>query len=111
METFVNDTPRITIDTNIDLSGYSTLLIKYKKPDGTTGCWTATICPTDNNCMYYDIALGELDQEGHWLVQGIAKDVGVQLTGRWCKFNVHEALAPTCTTAAPTTVPPTTAAP
>jgi len=109
MDTFVNDTPRLTVDANIDISGYATLQIRYKKPDGTTGCWDATLCPTDDECMYYDPAIGDLDQEGEWLIQGVALDAGVRLTGRWCSFEVYDPLAMYCTTVAPTTAVPTTA--
>lgn len=111
METFVNDTIKLTVNTNIDISGYATLQIRYRKPGGTTGCWAATICPTDNECMYYDLAIGDLDQVGQWLIQGIALDAGARLTGRWCSFYVHDSLVEFCTTIAPTTVAPTTAAP
>ena len=105
METFVNDTIQFTIDTNIDVSGYDTLSIKYKKPDGTTGCWGATVCPADNNCMTYTCVDGDLDIAGEWLIQALAQDVGVQLTGKWKKFKVHEPLAEFCTTPVPTTAP------
>ena len=112
METFVNDTIRITVDADIDLSGYATLQIRYKKPDGTTGCWPATLCPTDDERMYYDTQIGDLDQAGEWLIQGVALDAGVKLSGKvWCKIKVFDMLVLNCTTVAPTTVPPTTAAP
>jgi len=111
METYVNDTVQITLDTKIDLSGYATLQILYRKPDGTTGCWSAGLCPTDNNCMTYVCVYGDLDQDGKWLIQAMALDAGVKLTGLWIEFEVHDALAPSCTTMAPTTVVPTTPAP
>ena len=109
METFVNDTPRITLDTGIDVYGYSTLQIRYRKPDGTTVCWDATLCAANDECLYYDVQLYELDKEGEWLVQGVALDTGVRLTGLWCKINVHDPLANFCTTVPPTTAVPTTA--
>lgn len=108
MDTFVNDTVRITLNTNIDLSGYATLQIRYRRPDGTTGCWPATICPTDNEQMYYDCDLDDLNQAGDWLIQGVALDAGAKLTGKWCKFKVYESLVEFCTTVPPTTVAPTT---
>lgn len=106
METFVNDTVRITINANIDLSGYATLNIRYRKPDGTTGCWVATICPTNNEYMFYDCDIDDLDQAGDWLIQGVALDVGVKLTGTWCRFTVHDPLVEFCTSVAPTTAAP-----
>jgi len=107
MDTFVNDTIRLSVNANIDLSGYATLQIRYKKP----GCWIATICATDSTYMYYLTSIGDLDQAGEWLIQGMALDAGVHLTGRWCRFMVYDPLREFCTTVAPTTVAPTTAAP
>lgn len=109
METFVNDTIRITINANIDLSGYATLNIRYRKPDGTTGCWVATISPTDNEQMFYDCDIDDLDQVGEWIIQGVALDGGVKLTGTWCKLVVRDSLVEFCTSLSPTTVAPTTA--
>jgi hypothetical protein len=56
--------------------------------------------------MYYDLTIGDLDQVGEWLIQGIALDAGVQLTGQWCSFYVHDPLVEFCTTVAPTTAAP-----
>ena len=96
MDTFVNDTVQFTIDAGIDLSGYSTLQIKYRKPDGTYGCWTAAICGTDNNCMTYTCVAGDLDQVGDWLLQALASDVGVALHGRPTELTVLAPLIATC---------------
>lgn len=111
METFVNNTIQFTIDTNIDVSGYVTLLVKYKKPNRITGCWTAAACPANVNCMTYTCAIGDLDIPGRWLIQALALDVGVRLTGRWFEFMVYDPLSEWCTTVAPTTLSPTTPAP
>jgi len=105
METFVNDTIRITINANIDLSGYATLNIRYRKPDGTTGCWVATICPTNNEYMFYDCAIDDLDQVGELIIQGVALDAAAKLTGTWCKLTVRDSLVEFCTSVAPTTAP------
>ena len=57
---------RLKLETDITLTGY-TLLIKYRKPNGTTGSWTATIDPDDASKMYYDItSSATIDQEGTW---------------------------------------------
>jgi len=118
MDTFVNDTIQLIIDTNIDVSGYSTLLIKYRKPDGTIGCWPATLCPGNDNCITFTTSIGDLDQSGEWLIQAVAEDTGIALHGRWVAFDVHKPLLATCppptttlTTVPPTTVAPTTSAP
>lgn len=109
MDTFVNDTIKLTIDTNIDISGYATLTIKFRRPDGTVGCWIATQCIGDVNCMTYTTVHGDLDIPGEWLIQAVAEDVGVALHGVWTSFDVHSPLMATCPPL--TTLAPTTAAP
>lgn len=111
METFVNDTVQLTIDADIDVSGYSDLQIRYRKPDGTTGCWAAALYPGTTTYITYTCVYGDLDVAGEWLIQGIALDTGVRLTGRWNRFKVLTPLMTNCTTAPPTTAVPTTAAP
>lgn len=108
METFVNDSVKLNIDTTIDMNIYTTLTIKYKKPDRTTGCWIATVCPLDNTHMVYTCAYGDLDMPGRWLFQAIVKDVGIKLTGRWFEIMIYDPLSEFCTTLAPTTMVPTT---
>ena len=111
-ELFVNDTVRLVIDTNLNLSGYTTLQMGYMKPDGSTGCWAATIYPTDNTKMYYETQIGDIDQAGEWLMQGVALASGVKVSGKiWCRFKVLNMLVANCTTAPPTTAPPTTPIP
>lgn len=111
METFVNNTIKLIIDTNINVSDYDILQVRYKKPDGTLGCWTASLCPTNDECMTYTCVYGDLDQSGRWLIQAVALNIGVRLTGRWVEFVVHDSLVEFCTTVAPTTAPSTTLAP
>ena len=109
MDTFVNDTIQLNIDTNIDISGYAILTIKYRKPDGTVDCWTAALCVGNNNCMTYTTVIGDLDVSGKWLIQAVAEDAGVALHGVWTSFEVHSPLMATCpplTTLAPTTLAP-----
>lgn len=109
METFVNDTIQLNIDTNIDVSGYATLIVRYRKPNGVTGCWDASACPLDVNCMTYTCVHGDLDISGRWLIQAVVLDISARLTGRWYEFMVYDPLSEFCTTLAPTTMVPTTA--
>lgn len=109
MDTFVNDTIKLTIDTNIDVSGYTTLTIKFRRPDGTFGCWIAALCIGDNNCITYTTITGDLNISGEWLIQAVAEDIGVALHGTWTSFDVHSPLMATCPPL--TTLAPTTAAP
>ena len=59
---------RIQLTTNVDITGATELLIKYKKPDGTTGSWTATSSDDTNGVIYYDLTDDELDQKGDWTI-------------------------------------------
>lgn len=108
-DTFIDDTIQINLATCLDISGHATLTIKYRRPDGTVGCWIAAQCAGDVNCITYTTAIGDLDQSGEWLIQAVATDAGVSLHGTWASFYVHAPLMATCpplTTIAPTTPAP-----
>ena len=113
METFVGDTVTLRLDCEMDVSLYSTLRIKYKKPDGTSGFWPATLCSESNNHIVYTTDHDDLDQNGTWEVQSFVMSSPTDyLNGAFEYFKVYEALyfdtTSPPTTAAPTTVPPTT---
>lgn len=57
----------IILDTGVALAGYTTLQIKYKKPSGNKGYWTATI--TDSTKAKYTVQAGDLDESGTWTFQ------------------------------------------
>jgi len=60
---------RIQRTVSQDITGATLLLIKYKKPDGTEGQWTATSSDDSNGVIYYDVTLGnEIDQSGRWII-------------------------------------------
>jgi hypothetical protein len=69
MDIFVGQTNlRLTLATGQTLTGSSSLLIKFKKPDNTTGSWTATIDGGDATKMYFDIDNASyLDIRGKWI--------------------------------------------
>jgi hypothetical protein len=89
METFVNDTIRLTLDTGVDISSYASYQVRYRKPDLTYGCWDASAHPTLDEHIYYDTLSGDLDTAGVWHVQAILRAVGVKRTGVWATFDVH----------------------
>ncbi len=63
----------------VDLSGYSTLEIIFRAPDGTVTTQTATLVTngTDGKMQYVTQAVDDLDQAGPWRAQGyIAKADG-----------------------------------
>lgn len=107
METFVGDTIRFSVETGIDLSGYATLQIKFRRPNRSIGIWTATIDPTDDSKMYYDTGVDDLNADGQWFLQANAKDgPTVDLHGQWVEVKVMTPFGDTTTP--PTTVAPTT---
>ena len=66
----------IFIETQLDLDTATTLEIKYKKPDGSSGTFTAVketkTAPRSNTrygLKYITTAVGDLDQAGDWEVQ------------------------------------------
>jgi hypothetical protein len=55
----------IQLDTTIDLTTMTVGLIKYMKPDGTTGQWTAV--EDDPGVLSYTVqSSSDLDMEGTW---------------------------------------------
>jgi hypothetical protein len=76
---------RILIDTNIDLTEATDLLIKYIDPMGLRGEWTATI-DTDTTMMYYDCP--GLSVTGRWKGWGKATFVEGSVPGDVAYFEV-----------------------
>ena len=54
----------IYLDTNVTLTGASSLKILYKKPDGTQGEWDGEIDSTTK--IKYAVESGDIDQAGEW---------------------------------------------
>jgi len=48
-------------------SDISSVKIKYRKPNGEVGQWTATI--EDDSHVYYVTKQGDIDIEGQWILQ------------------------------------------
>lgn len=60
---------RITLTCGENITGATPCLIKYKKPSGAQGYWTATISNAATGVIYYDVQqTSELDEEGAWTV-------------------------------------------
>ncbi len=57
----------ILLYTGVDISGQTTLQIKYKKPNNTTGAWTASV--DDNTRAKYTTVADDLDIPGEWELQ------------------------------------------
>lgn len=65
----------ISIDTGISLIGATVTKIKYQKPDGTKGEWTATVSGTS---LQYDADNDDIDQAGTWQFQSYV-EIGGQI--------------------------------
>lgn len=55
----------IELTTSVDLTS-ATPVIKYIKPSGLTGQWTATIVTAATGVIKYDILSTEIDEVGSW---------------------------------------------
>ncbi len=91
METFVGDTVKIVLSTGVDLTGHTELLIKYEKPDKTTGFWVAILDGT--YAMQFNTVTGTLDQRGSWRLQAFVAFGIRRLHGKWANLKVF---APIC---------------
>lgn len=58
---------KIELETETDLTGATAQLIKYKKPDGSTGSFIASIVDTKGGIIEYDVGdTADLNQAGEW---------------------------------------------
>jgi hypothetical protein len=67
---YVNqDSLRIRLTTSVDITGATSLQIRYKKPSGSTSQVTATSEDDADGIIYYDLPQGStlLDEAGDWL--------------------------------------------
>ena len=61
------DSLRIELTTDVDITGATVTQIKYKKPvSGETGEWDATVEDTGAGSIYFDLTGTELDEVGTW---------------------------------------------
>lgn len=56
----------IILDTGEDISTATLVKIRYKKPNGDTGEWTASVNSTE---VRYTTLAGDIDQTGDWEMQ------------------------------------------
>ena len=81
---------RIRLDTSQDISG-ATAEIKYKKPSGNTGKWTAVVEDYTNGIIYYDVVAGDVDESGKWKFWAyITFSGGLVAPGKVAVVNVYE---------------------
>lgn len=79
------------LDAGEDISTATVVQIKYKKPDDTTGTWTAAV--VDNNYGAYTTSLiTDLDQTGKWWIQLYVEMGGARIHGAVASFHVYKRL-------------------
>ena len=57
---------RITVKTFADLEGIISAVIKYRKPDGVIGEFTAAVGDTAKGVIFHECIEGEIDVSGWW---------------------------------------------
>ena len=56
----------ITVTTHTNLSEAEECLIKFRKPDKTTGYFTAAISDVEDGIITYEVQEGDIDLSGWW---------------------------------------------
>jgi hypothetical protein len=80
----------LTLETGIDISAASTKQIKYKKPDGTTGNWTATLQGTTQ--LKYQMDNDDLNIAGMWTFQAYVVIGGLDAYGGLLSIEVKQTI-------------------
>ena len=57
---------RITVNTFCDLEGAENAVIKYRKPDGRCGEFSAAVGDTSKGVIFHECIEGEIDVSGWW---------------------------------------------
>jgi hypothetical protein len=57
---------RITLKTFTDLEGILSAVIKYRKPNGSTGEFSAAVADMTRGVIFHEVIEGELDLSGWW---------------------------------------------
>ena len=61
---------KINLDLQDDITGETTTVIKYIKPDGVAGSWAATVDSLTSGLISYVTVSGDLDVVGDWIIWG-----------------------------------------
>ena len=67
---------KITLETDINLAGNSVVSIRFKKPSGVEGSWTATVENSPTGQISYTTASGDIDEHGLWTLAAHALFTG-----------------------------------
>jgi len=64
---------KLIVDVTGDISSGTVFKIYYRKPDGTTGSWTATKESNNTSISYTTTLASDLDQVGKWTLQSYSE--------------------------------------
>lgn len=67
---YVGQTLQIDVWLRVDITGATAYLLKYRKPSGTTGDWTATIVDAEAGWLRYNLPAASNDESGIWTLWG-----------------------------------------
>lgn len=82
---------RLRMTLSADLTGYTTIEYKIKKPSGSILTKTCSIEDLANGIIYYDTANGDLDEEGKYSIQAqIVFSGGDQYESESKSFRVYD---------------------
>jgi hypothetical protein len=68
MKYYQGQTLQIDLVIHVDITGAGTVQIKYRKPSGATGAWTATVVDAEDGWLRYTLASASNDESGVWFV-------------------------------------------
>jgi len=93
---FVGDTgTRVKLDCGEDISTATVMRVKYEKPDGTDGYWTAALdlSDADTETIYYDTLAADFDQSGRWRLQSYIEMPGWAGHGEIVYLRVYDPIS------------------
>jgi len=80
----------IELDTSYDISAATSAKILYKKPDGTTGEFVGVV--SDTTKVSYTVDVGDIDQDGTWVMQALVVIGGLSGYGNKAFVTVESSL-------------------
>jgi hypothetical protein len=78
----------IELDCVVDVSGASVMRIRYKKPDGVLGYWTAIAGGTATKVKYVTSAAGDVAAAGEWVLQTYVEKGAWKRSGDFFRMEV-----------------------
>lgn len=80
----------LTVNTNFDLTGYSAVTLKIKKPSSEIVTATPTVFSVTSGILKYETVDGDLDEVGAYQVQAfVTYGDGDKIKGEIAQFKVY----------------------